>query len=145
MENMCNNIIHISYYDNNIQDKINKSNEIYDYISEHFSLSSGLLDEDGAMIRCEFTTEATAPLFKLSELSKEKGVDIIGVAYEFDGGYVDSFEYLIDLNEEESGGFIKVEESQYGEVSVSDDEFDSLEKTDLDITDTELLKFENEK
>lgn len=141
MVNICTNIIHISYY-GTIDENTKNSIELKEYIDTHYTLLwSDSADDYDICTEIAFESDSVAPLTVLSEFSKEKGIDIIGIAYEFIDGYVDSFEYLADLHEEETGGFVKLEEDESGEVSVSDEEYELLDDASIDITDNELINF----
>ena len=141
MVNICTNIIHITYY-GNIDENIKKSTEIKEFLESHYNLLWFDTDDTyDTYTEIAFESISVAPLTILSELSKENGVDIIGIAYEFTDRYVESFEYLTDLHEEETGGFIKLEEDESGEVSVLDEEFEALDDASINITDNELENF----
>ena len=110
IENICTNRIKLNYHGND-DFKLDASSEISKLLNEKFKvvfeereLSLGLLNE------CVFESKWSAPIEMLSALSTNYDVDIIGVSYEFKDGYVESFEIMADIEEEEIGGFIKIDE-----------------------------------
>ena len=105
--NVCTNIIHVSYYEKNKEENIKISKEIRSLLYSKFSEVTTEFDENGVICDFSFESNWAAPIILLDEISEKYKVDIIGVAYEFDDGYVESFELFADLNEEIPGAILK--------------------------------------
>ena len=104
--NVCTNIIHLTYY-GSPEENLQSSEAIYKYLKNKFDVYFDEYDEDGLITDYQFASQWTAPLSFLDELSMNFKVDIIGVAYEFEDGYVESFEILTKLDDEDiTGSFI---------------------------------------
>lgn len=112
MANECTNIIHVTYFDETEELKLKTSRLLHAELHE----SKGLLwpdycdaeddDEDEYIIECYFEINSrwVAPTQFFQHLCNKYNVDIIGVAHEFDGGYVESFELHNQLVEVEEHG-----------------------------------------
>lgn len=105
--NVCTNIIHVSYYGKNEEENIKISKEIRSLLYSKFSEVTTEFDENGVICDFSFESNWAAPIILLDEISEKYKVDIIGVAYEFDDGYVESFELFADLNEEIPGAILE--------------------------------------
>ena len=105
--NICTNIIHVSYYGKNEEENIKISKEIRSLLYSKFSEVTTEFDENGVICDFSFESNWAAPIILLDEISEKYKVDIIGVAYEFDDGYVESFELFADLNEEIPGAILE--------------------------------------
>ena len=123
MANECTNIIHVTYFDETKELKLKTSRLLHAELHK----SKGLLwpdycdaeddDEDEYIIECYFEINSrwVAPTQFFQHLCNKYNVDIIGVAHEFDGGYVESFELHNQLIEIEEHGqhvitFVNVDE-----------------------------------
>lgn len=104
--NKCNNIIHINYY--GTDDENQKSSElIYNELKNKFEVYFNEHNSEGLICDYQFDSDWVSPTSFLKEISEKYKVDIIGVAYEFDDGYVDSFEILYKLDEIVSREFLE--------------------------------------
>jgi hypothetical protein len=100
MPNICINTINITYYEVEEKELKKISRAIRDKIDERFLIykmwgkddTPYHLDEPVIITNYEFGSDWVAPLEFLDQLCIDHNVDICGVAYEFEDGYVESFE-----------------------------------------------------
>jgi hypothetical protein len=122
MANLCSNIINVTYFDETEELKLKTSRLLHEELQENFSslypeYCNAEDCEDEYEIECYFEVGSkwVAPLQFFHHLCNKYNVDIIGVAYEFGGGYVESFELHNQLVEVEEHGqhvitFVDVDE-----------------------------------
>ena len=94
--NPCENIIHITYYG---KDKRSDSINLLKELKAKFPDMYGDFPDDEIYTDLGFTSEWVSPLQFLQHLCNKYTADIIGVAYEFIDGYVESFELKNELIE----------------------------------------------
>jgi len=105
MAAICTNIIHITYYGND-ETNIQTSSAIFNELEETFEFvwnaDTGSLFDGVPETYSELGFESSwvAPLAFLQELCKKYNVDILGVAFEFSGGHVESFTLFKDSEDE---------------------------------------------
>lgn len=110
MSNRCTNTIHITYYGKNDEENYEIYNRIYEELDDTFGVFLYFNSDDEIPDKIVFESEYVAPIEFLQEVCEIYNVDIIGVAYEFEGGYVESFELQNGMKSEEpSGHFIKLQ------------------------------------
>ena len=94
----CKNIIHITFYTKDIDE----AESIYRNICKEIDVSIDELEEEFNLLvfhkngtyhsEIVFDSYLVSPVEKLQELCIKYKVDIIGVGFDFYGGYVNSFE-----------------------------------------------------
>ncbi len=103
MGSICRNTIYVTYFGDDaekqktsklVHEELHKSN--YLEYPEYYSDS-----EDETISEFELESNWVAPLQLFQHLCNKYNIDIIGVAYEFSGGYVEAFELKNQLREEE--------------------------------------------
>ena len=157
MANTCYNIIHVTYFGKTREEKVKTSKLLHEELYESNYLeypqysNDGFEDENELITEFELESKWVAPLQFLQHLCNKYNIDIIGVAYEFGCGYVESFELKNQLIEEEIQiqHIIPFVEFQ-GDVETitelpdtqNEDILDSEYPTpdSLDLSDTEILK-----
>ena len=147
--NPCENIIHITYYG---KDKRSDSINLLKELKAKFPDMYGDFPDDEIYTDLDFTSEWVSPLQFLQHLCNKYTVDIIGVAYEFIDGYVESFELKNELIEEVPAqtALHLIELKDLEEITelpkAQDDEFldaecpADLDPDRLDLSDEEILK-----
>jgi hypothetical protein len=105
MSSICYNNIHVTYFDETIEEKIKTSRILHKelYENDYLEYPEYYNDEDEYELITEFEIESkwVAPLQFFQHLCNKYNIDIIGVAFNFDNGYVESFELKNQLVEEE--------------------------------------------
>lgn len=96
---MCNNIIYITYLDKDVNSL--PTNLYYVLVDNYKILEFDDLNDKSLITEIKFLSDYVAPLSHLQELCNKYNIDIIGVSYDFENGYVESFELKNELIEEE--------------------------------------------
>ena len=123
-KNTCKNIIHVTFYTKDADE----AEKIYRLICKEIEAPINELDEEFDLLvlyendayRSEivFDSYLVSPVEKLQELCIKYKVDIIGVGFDFYGGYVNSFELFYDINDNK-------EENHYISLQAENKENDS--------------------
>lgn len=149
--NICSNIIHINYYGTLEENEI-VSKEIYEILKNKFDVYFDEYDEDGLISDYQFDSEWTAPISFLDELSLKYNIDIRGVAYEFEDGYVEAYEILADFEEDITTPILKTVVSDdikegVDTIVLPENELDILNnpEDDVIVTDKELFEWKENK
>ena len=108
-ENICTNRISIRYHGDE-EYQLEVSHKILEVLEKHYKVVFNEHDNMGNITECVFESEWTCPLDLLESFSTNFNVDIIGVSYEFKDGYVDAFELYANIEEEEIGSFLSIEQ-----------------------------------
>lgn len=87
-----------------------------------------------------FYSNLTSPLSFLQSLCDKYDIDIIGVAYDFTNGYVESFEFKYKLNEEEINYINEIELISNNEEIEVIDKLPKYQDNDDSILDDECPK-----
>lgn len=100
MEQLCTNRIFVTYYGAE-EDKKQTSQKLFSILREKYSMIDAISDsaEFEYFVEFSFFSDYVAPTEILQKICYELNIDIIGVAYLFDEGYVDAFE-LYNAQEE---------------------------------------------
>lgn len=101
----CKNIIHITFYTKDADE----AESIYRNICKEIEIPINELEEEFNLLvfrkngtyhsEIIFDSYLISPVEKLQELCIKYKVDIIGVGFDFEGGYVTSFELFYDVND----------------------------------------------
>ena len=141
-ENICTNRISIRYHGDE-EHQLEVSHKILEVLEKHYKVVFNERDNMGNITECVFESEWTCPLDLLESFSTNFNVDIIGVSYEFKDGYVDAFELYANIEEEEMGSFLSIEQVVEGSDLTVESNFkeenDILDEGDmLGMSDKEL-------
>ena len=123
-KNTCKNIIHVTFYTKDADE----AEKIYRLICKEIEAPINELEEEFGLLvlykngtyysEITFDSYLVSPVDRLQELCIEHKVDIIGVGFDFEGGYVTSFELFYDINENK-------EENHYISLKAENKENDS--------------------
>jgi len=92
MKNICTNIIRITFFD----DELQTSRRLLRELEKRCQYVEYDIDCVGGVIReYKIASKLMAPLDYFQWLCQEFNIDIIGVAYDFENGYVESFELYV--------------------------------------------------
>ena len=105
MENICTNIIHITYYCSNDEAEENAI-KIMRILESKFKNLEIEYNDYGIITDVKFESTWSAPLSLLDEISETFKVDIIGVSFEFKDGYVEAFELFAKIDDEGPGNIV---------------------------------------
>ena len=141
-ENICTNRISIRYHGGE-EYQLEVSHKILEVLEKHYKVIFNEHDNMGNITECVFESEWTCPLDLLESFSTNFNVDIIGISYEFRDSYVDAFELYANIEEEEMGSFLPIEQVVEGSDLTVESHFreenDILEEGDmLGMSDKEL-------
>ena len=141
-ENICTNRISIRYHGDE-KYQLEASHKILEVLEKHYKVVFNERNSVGNITECVFEGKWTCPLDLLESFSTDFNVDIIGVSYEFRDGYVDAFELYANIEEEEMGSFLPIEQVVEGSDLTVESHFreenDILEEGDmLGMSDKEL-------
>lgn len=155
MANICMNVIHVTYFGETSEENLKTSQLLHKELHDNVLGIYPEYDQDntyGAETEFEFDSNWVTPLQLLQHFCNKYNVDIIGVAYEFGNGYVESFELKNQLVEEIEQHVLTFLESDNEEEEISilpksqddeilDDEYPAiLDPERLDLSDEEILK-----
>ena len=108
MRNICTNIIRITFFDDELQTSRRLLRELKkrcQYVEYDINCVGGVIRE------YKIASKLMVPLDYFQWLCQEFNIDIIGVAYDFENGYVESFELYVDGDTE-----IDIEEILFEEI-----------------------------
>lgn len=108
MRNICTNIIRITFFDDELQTSRRLLRELKkrcQYVEYDINCVGGVIRE------YKIASKLMVPLDYFQWLCQEFNIDIIGVAYDFENGYVESFELYVDGDSE-----IDIEEILFEEI-----------------------------
>ena len=108
MRNICTNIIRITFFDDELQTSRRLFRELKkrcQYVEYDINCVGGVIRE------YKIASKLMVPLDYFQWLCQEFNIDIIGVAYDFENGYVESFELYVDGDTE-----IDIEEILFEEI-----------------------------
>ena len=108
MKNICTNIIRITFFDDELQTSRRLLRELKkrcQYVEYDINCVGGVIRE------YKIASKLMVPLDYFQWLCQEFNIDIIGVAYDFENGYVESFELYVDGDSE-----IDIEEILFEEI-----------------------------
>ena len=140
IENICTNRISLRYHGNE-ETQLESSKVLFETLNKKYKVIFNEHSNLGTVIECVFESNWTCPIELLDSLSTNYNIDIIGVAYEFIDGYVEAFELLAKIPEEEKGSFIIIDEGKAQIIDAFIEEDDILEDDPIsDITDSDMEK-----
>ena len=142
IENICTNRISIKYYGDQ-EHRLEVSRKMLEVLEKHYKVVFNERNNEGNITECVFESKWTCPIDLLESFSTNFNVDIIGVSYEFKDGYVEAFELYANLEEEEMGSFLPIEQVEEGSDLAVESHFrqedDILDEGDmLGMSDKEL-------
>ena len=108
MKNICTNIIRITFFDDELQTSRRLLRELKkrcQYVEYDINCVGGVIRE------YKIASKLMVPLDYFQWLCQEFNIDIIGVAYDFENGYVESVELYVDGDSE-----IDIEEILFEEI-----------------------------
>ena len=140
----CKNIIHITFYTKDADE----AESIYRNICKEIEIPINELEEEFNLLvfhkngtyhsEIVFDSYLVSPVEKLQELCIKYKIDMIGVGFDFYGGYVNSFELFYDVNENK-------EENHYISLKAENKENDSTfplnEDNEENVLDSDEITF----